>query len=155
VAGDQSNNKTSHPSSLIWSFSQKYVRHIVSCIPKLQVHLSTPVVSIRTHHEESSLKVELEATAGVKVMYDHVIMACHSDETLRILRQGLLEKEEEILSKFRWNRNSVVLHCDSNVIETTCFYYGLTVYGSAHAKATFSLVLLELHHFEFFQLFPV
>lgn len=54
--------------------------------------------------------------------FDAVIMATHSDTTLRILRGagameggGVREEEEKVLSAFQWSRNEGVLHCDTEV----------------------------------------
>ena len=61
-------------------------------------------------------KLFLETSDGVVAQYDHVILACHSDTALKILRHGNVQPEEErILSKFQWNENEAVLHCDENV----------------------------------------
>ena len=53
-------------------------------------------------------------TAGNEhIEYDHVILACHSDTALEILRAGeITEEEERILSQFDWNHNEAVLHSD-------------------------------------------
>lgn len=49
-------------------------------------------------------------------VYDHVILACHSDTALEILRAGnVTETEERILRSFQWSRNEVVLHSDVSV----------------------------------------
>lgn len=44
-------------------------------------------------------------------------MACHSDETLKILDEGgdVSAEEKRILGGFRWNRNEVVVHSDEAV----------------------------------------
>ena len=45
--------------------------------------------------------------------YDHVILACHSDMALDILRGGnISDAEERILRSFKWTRNDAVLHSD-------------------------------------------
>lgn len=50
------------------------------------------------------------------MQYDHVILACHSDAALEILRAGdISEEEERILSQFDWSRNEAVLHSDEKV----------------------------------------
>lgn len=82
-----------------------------------QVHLSSPVISLKTSKEPTKgRKVTLETIDGRTVDFDHVIIACHSDTALEILRNGGIEPEEErILSKFQWNKNEAVLHCDTDV----------------------------------------
>lgn len=112
-----------------WSWiSQKYVRYIASRIPASHIHLSTPVKSVLTRNEGSSVRAEIMTESGSVHHYDHVIMACHSDEALKALRRGnITSMEEQILSKFRWNQNQVILHYDPRVISYTPFArYSLT-----------------------------
>lgn len=54
---------------------------------------------------------------GKVELFDHVIMACHSDDSLRILNEGggVSDEERRILGGFRWNRNEVVVHSDETV----------------------------------------
>ena len=48
--------------------------------------------------------------------FDHVIIACHSDTALQILRSGNITPDEErILGRFDWNKNEAVLHYDTQV----------------------------------------
>ena len=93
-----------------------YVRYVVSRMPGQRVHLSTPVRSITTHTQGKSYVVELTTAAGTKELYDHVILACHSNEALALLREGkgVTTLEKQILDRFRWSRNRIVLHCDEN-----------------------------------------
>ncbi|KAF5389210.1 hypothetical protein D9757_003475 [Collybiopsis confluens] len=90
--------------------SQQYVKAILSSLPASQLHLSTPVASIRN---QGSV-VELTTASGETSVYDHVILACHSDTALSILRAGgdMTTDEEAILGMFEWNRNVVVVHND-------------------------------------------
>ena len=41
-----------------------------------------------------------------------MILACHSDTALEILRAGEITDEEHILSQFDWNHIEAVLHSD-------------------------------------------
>jgi predicted NAD/FAD-binding protein len=98
--------------------SQKYVNKILSGLPAAQLHLSTPVVALKTIQAEDGQKqkVVLTTGSGEHVQYDHVILACHSDTALEILRAGrITEEEERILSQFDWNHNEAVLHSDEKV----------------------------------------
>ncbi|KIK69619.1 hypothetical protein GYMLUDRAFT_34001 [Collybiopsis luxurians FD-317 M1] len=90
--------------------SHQYVKTILSSLPASQLHLSTPVVSIRN---KGSL-VELTTASGESSFYDHVVLACHSDVALSILRAGggVTKDEETILGMFEWNKNVVVVHND-------------------------------------------
>ena len=86
-------------------------------------HLNTPVRSVSTvpindpASPKPRHKILLETASGEVTEYDHVIMACHTDATLDILRRGkgMTEQEEKLLSAFRWNSNTAVLHSDPRV----------------------------------------
>ncbi|KAK7054506.1 hypothetical protein VNI00_003704 [Paramarasmius palmivorus] len=96
--------------------SHQYVKTILSSLPSSQLHLLTPVTALSTYktEEESALKVTLTTASGDTDEYDHVILACHSDTALSILKAGcgLSSEEQEILGMFQWNRNHAVLHND-------------------------------------------
>ncbi|KAL6303896.1 FAD/NAD(P)-binding domain-containing protein [Sparassis latifolia] len=99
--------------------SRIYVDHIISSLPAAQFHLSTPVRSVSSVPSDgtasgSPYQVELTTAAGERVLYDHVILACHSNESLQILRNGgvVTADEERILGSVQWTPNKVVLHCD-------------------------------------------
>ena len=97
--------------------SQQYVKQIVSTLPPSQLHLNTPVQSVESIAEDGkSDRVRLTTTSGATEIYDYVIMACHTDTALNILRAGNMTHEEErILSSFQWSRNEIVLHHDTKV----------------------------------------
>ncbi|KAI5123464.1 hypothetical protein M0805_008834 [Coniferiporia weirii] len=94
--------------------SKVYVDKIVSGLKSNQVHFSSRVTSLRTL---PTSEVRLETSDGRTASFDHVILACHSDTALEILRAGDITSEEErILGKFRWNKNEAVLHSDINLM---------------------------------------
>ncbi|THU86832.1 FAD/NAD(P)-binding domain-containing protein [Dendrothele bispora CBS 962.96] len=76
--------------------SKQYVDEILKKVPKGQVHLSTPVHSVTSLNSDdpARAKVLIKTASGTSETYDHVIMACHSDESLRILRAGGLTQDE-------------------------------------------------------------
>ncbi|KAJ1301430.1 hypothetical protein OPQ81_008688 [Rhizoctonia solani] len=95
--------------------SHRYVNRILDKLPRSQLHLSTPVHSISTSPGSSKVQIELPSSTEA---FDHVILACHSDTSTRILRQGagLTADEERILGAFLWNKNRAVLHSDVNLM---------------------------------------
>lgn len=108
--------------------SIKYVNQIISKLAPNQLHLSTPVASVQSlrgigaeRDNWEASKILLITEAGEQATYDHVIMACHSDAVLKILRAagpgegGIREEEERILGAFQWNHNEVILHNDIKV----------------------------------------
>uniref|UniRef100_A0A8H7XZA6 Amine oxidase domain-containing protein n=1 Tax=Psilocybe cubensis TaxID=181762 RepID=A0A8H7XZA6_PSICU len=97
------------------SFSHNYVNKILEKLPGEQLHLACPVESVRNveRSDGGNPQVILSTKSGEEITYDHVILACHSDAALDILRNGgITDEEERILSQFEWNRNEAVLHSD-------------------------------------------
>lgn len=99
--------------------SHAYVRRILSRLPASQTHLSSPVTSVRSAHSPGTGEASgvLLTVGGKDVYFDEVILATHSDATLRILEGGdeTTEEERSILSAFEWTRNEAILHCDTTV----------------------------------------
>jgi predicted NAD/FAD-binding protein len=58
----------------------------------------------------------LTTESGEERVYDHVVMACHADETLRILGDDATQSEKEILGGFEFSSNSAVLHGDKRLM---------------------------------------
>ncbi|KAK1236106.1 hypothetical protein PQX77_000650 [Marasmius sp. AFHP31] len=97
-------------------------------------------------------KVTLATASGETEEFDHVILACHSDTALKILRagQGVTEEEERILGLFQWNKNESVLHHDEELMPLSrlawsCWNY-LTyseVDGKGKRKANYGMNALQ------------
>ena len=107
---------------------------ILSALPPNALHLSSPVHSVRTLE---SGKVLLTTADGKSEEYDHVIMACHADASLAILKAGgeVTREEENILGGFQWNKNVAVIHSDTKVsfFAWICDHKGLKRLHLAHA----------------------
>lgn len=111
--------------------SHTYVNKILDTnkLPLSQQHLSTPVTSVRSipsseHNGDGGVALtSLDKASGKErtEVFDAVIMATHSDTTLKILGDGATEAEKEILGSFGWNRNEAILHCDEEVRK--CYHY--------------------------------
>lgn len=48
--------------------------------------------------------------------YDHVVLACHSDQALALLGDGASTSEREILSAISFQSNETVLHTDASLL---------------------------------------
>ncbi|KDQ50504.1 hypothetical protein JAAARDRAFT_74155 [Jaapia argillacea MUCL 33604] len=102
---------TGKPSWLtIKGGSKTYVNAILSKLPTSQLHLNTPIHSISS----TSNQITLTTASGSQEIFDHVIVATHSDTTLQLLKAGggLTERERDVLGSFGWSRNEAVLHAD-------------------------------------------
>jgi len=91
--------------------SRTYVRAITTGF-RDRIRLRTPVRRVNRHPNG----VDLETTNGGCERFDHVIFACHSDQTLRILGQDASAAEQEILRSFPYQKNIAVLHTDISIL---------------------------------------
>ncbi len=80
---------------------------------KFEVRLSSPVCAVTRHNGG----VRVIDGAGDNSAYDHVVMATHADQALRLLRDadGL---ESELLQAFRYTDNLAVVHSDRALMPT-------------------------------------
>ncbi|RSH88935.1 hypothetical protein EHS25_002597 [Saitozyma podzolica] len=96
--------------------AKKYVDAILSKVPKENLHLNTEITAVRSLPNG----VELTEAGGAKHIYDHVILATHSDTTLAMLRAGgeATMQEEKALGSWSWSKNEAVLHWDERLMPT-------------------------------------
>ncbi|KIJ64659.1 hypothetical protein HYDPIDRAFT_181869 [Hydnomerulius pinastri MD-312] len=107
---------TGKPSWLtIKGGSRNYVEAILTKLPTTQLHLSTPIVSVGDALDGA---VDVKLESGQSLRFDRVIMACHSNTTLSLLKKGsgMTEEEAQILGRFTWSENEAVLHHDINLM---------------------------------------
>lgn len=60
-------------------------------------------------------KVKITSTDGTSGIFDKVIMACHADQSYKIMRNKTAD-EERLLSKFKYQPNKAVLHTDRRLM---------------------------------------
>jgi predicted NAD/FAD-binding protein len=75
------------------------------------IRLRAPVDSVTRHDRH----VEIVAAGAGRESYDQVIIATHSDQALRILRDAS-ERERELLGSIGYQANEAVLHTDSTLL---------------------------------------
>ncbi len=75
-----------------------------------KIRLSTPVKSIVRNND----KVTIEAN-GQSGDFDKVVLATHSDVTLKLLVDPTAE-EKEILSAIKYQQNDIILHHDTSIL---------------------------------------
>jgi predicted NAD/FAD-binding protein len=85
-----------------------YVERIAAGLS--DIRLNTPVLSVRRR----PFGVEL-ATAGGNVEFDQVVLACHSDQALRLLADPSPE-ESRLLGAVPYQSNDVLLHTDARLL---------------------------------------
>jgi predicted NAD/FAD-binding protein len=91
--------------------SQQYVRALARQLPA-EIRLRSPVRSIQ--REPDGVRVGL--ADGSSELFDHVVLGCHADQSLRMLGAQATPTERQVLSAFRYEPNTAVLHTDSSVL---------------------------------------
>ncbi|MCG6939754.1 MAG: FAD-dependent oxidoreductase [Thiohalocapsa sp.] len=90
--------------------SQRYVRRIAADLgPERMV--SDAAVAVR--RREAGVQVEL--ASGRTIDADQVVLACHADQTLRLLAEPTAD-EARLLGRFRYQPNRTILHTDTNLM---------------------------------------
>ena len=93
--------------------SRNYVGKLLAAIPDQR--LATPVTSVLRNPAGGARSVRVESTAGVE-QFDHVVMACHSDQSLALLGAGASDNERGVLEAVRYQPNRAVLHTDASCL---------------------------------------
>jgi uncharacterized protein len=76
-----------------------------------RVRLSTPVAGVRRFGD----RVSVVTCQGAAEDFDHVVMACHSDQALALLADPS-DAERELLGAIPYQENATVLHTDSRLL---------------------------------------
>ncbi len=90
--------------------SKQYIEPLTRSFRE-RIHLSTPVQRIERYAD----RVEVHLKEGESERFDHVVIACHSDQALRMLTQPS-EIEHELLGAFPYQTNETVLHTDETIL---------------------------------------
>jgi len=90
--------------------SRQYVQPLIR--PFLdRIRLSTPVERVQRFGD----RVAVTPCGGEAEFFDHVVLACHSDQALAILADPSIG-ERELLGAIPYQRNDTVLHTDSRLL---------------------------------------
>jgi predicted NAD/FAD-binding protein len=90
--------------------SRRYVEAILRPLGE-RVRLSTPIRAISRGEDH----VEIAPLRGEPERYDHVVIATHGDQALRLLADPS-EREHELLGAFPYQPNDVTLHTDRGLL---------------------------------------
>ena len=88
---------------------REYVRKLARSID--DIRLETPVREVRRHDKF----VTIETQAGAVECFDHVVLACHSDQSLALLADPS-DEESAVLGSIRYELNVALLHTDPNFL---------------------------------------
>ena len=90
--------------------SREYMRKLSAPLAN-RIRLNTAVTAVR----RDAAGVTVSTALGSVERFDHVFIACHSDQALRLL-QDPSPAEREILSSFPYQENEAVLHTDESLL---------------------------------------
>lgn len=92
--------------------SKQYIDAVVADFPKDRLHLNTKIVAAKSLPNG---RVKLRIHGDTEEVFDHVILTTHGDQALDIIRSHATPEEIDILSGFKFSRNTAVLHSDLRV----------------------------------------
>ncbi|SNY94240.1 Predicted NAD/FAD-binding protein [Cohaesibacter sp. ES.047] len=90
--------------------SRRYVEKLKDGISG-EIHLNQSVSDMVRRPGSVTIKTR----QGIEARYDHVVLACHSDQALQILTAGssdISEEERNLLTAIPYQRNLAILHKD-------------------------------------------
>lgn len=122
--------------------SREYVRKLNRLL-HCRIHIETPVTAV-TRQETT---VRLTTAAGTQD-FDHVIFACHADQSLKILGNQASTAEREILSAFPYQKNTATLHTQTSVLPKSrrawaAWNYHREREESKNATVTYNMNILQ------------
>ena len=122
--------------------SARYVEALVRPF-RDRIRTSAPISTVR----RLPGGVIVEPQHGPAERFDHVILACHSNQALRMLADPS-PTEVEILSAFPYQRNEVLLHTDTSVLPRTrrawaSWNYHVREPAQAAATVTYNMNILQ------------
>jgi len=93
--------------------SRTYVDMLLSAIRANggQLHIETPITAIKRASDHVSI-----STANGSRSYEQVIIACHSDQALKILGNEATPDEQALLGSIQYQANRAVLHTDQTLL---------------------------------------
>ena len=97
--------------------ARNYVERLVAALP--DVRIGEPAMSAARVLSNGVSKVVVLSGRGAAhrtaALYDHVVLACHSDQSLALL-EGADRDERALLSAIRYQPNRAILHTDASVL---------------------------------------
>lgn len=92
--------------------AKNYVERLVAALD--DVRLETPALGVARIATGGVDKVAVRSASGT-ALYDHVVLATHSDVSLGLL-DGAARDERELLGAVRYQPNHAILHTDASVL---------------------------------------
>jgi len=122
--------------------SRNYISPLIQGF-KERVHTHSPVTRITRH----AAGVSLEMPNGEHLPFDHVVLAVHSNQALRMLADPT-DAEREILGAIPYQGNDVVLHTDTAILPKSrdawaSWNYRMAPGAGNHAHLTYHMNRLQ------------
>lgn len=132
--------------------SKQYVKKIINQFNGT-IHLNTPVIKVS--RKENQVIIETKTNSDV---FDAVIFATHSDQSLRLL-QDCSDDEKSILSKIKYQKNTALIHTDTSILpkrknawsswnyllnkddDTVTLTYNMNILQSLNASKTYCVTI--------------
>ena len=92
--------------------ARNYVDKILATLT--DTRLNTPVLAVTRTLKSGVLQICIESTQGSE-LFDHVVMAGHTDQSLRLLKD-ISPAEQHLLSAISYQPNRAVLHTDDSCL---------------------------------------
>ncbi|MFD1008306.1 MULTISPECIES: NAD(P)/FAD-dependent oxidoreductase [Oceanisphaera] len=120
--------------------SRSYIPALIASVN--DIRLSTPILGIRRHPTGVIL-----TTAAGEEAFDEVILACHSDQSRRLLTDAT-DAEQAVLAGLAYRDNEVVLHTDTRLLPTeqrawASWNYWLDGRDNALPAVTYNMNILQ------------
>lgn len=124
--------------------SARYVEAMMGRLQK-HTHLNSPVTAVLREQDKVLVTVNDEQQA-----FDQVVFACHSDQTLEMIKDPTAT-ELEILGAITYQRNDVVLHTDSSVLPSNrrawaAWNYFIPQHSTEPVSVTYNMNILQNFH---------
>ena len=118
--------------------SVEYVRRLEARMlaKGVDIQLNAPVSAVTRQNGQ----VSVTPRGGVEEIFDEVIFATHSDDTLALLADARLH-EKDLLGAIAYQPNDVVLHCDTSVMPRSRKCWSSWVYTERSGQASQQLDL--------------
>jgi predicted NAD/FAD-binding protein len=110
--------------------SREYVRKMLPRIA--DTRLATPVRALRRVPPDSGTGGVWVATDAGEERFDEVVLACHTDQSLALLRDAS-SQERRWLAAMRYQRNRAVLHTDATLLPARRKAWAAWNYERAHS----------------------
>jgi predicted NAD/FAD-binding protein len=95
--------------------SREYVKRLVGALNQHGVHwVREAVTSVNLPNKAGQYPIEV-VSDNATVQFDEIVMACHSDQSLDLLR-GIDSASQSILSAIPYQTNRAILHTDASFL---------------------------------------